>query len=360
MSPVIHPRPNPIVAAMYTLRDMNVDVIVTHGPSGCCFMASRPLENAGIRVVTSALKDNDLIFGGSESLVATLNEAKRKFAPRTMAVVGTCASTIIGDDLGAAVKRADLGDTICFAVDCHGCMNNNTEGAIRALKAGAKAGIVPQDECDRQTVLLKAATDLEKKKGMAGKTYLSPAVSPTKMHVCRVIADALKNGKKVAVVMLAKKELAYRFSDMFVAVDEARKRLGGQTLFVANMDEGLGLPRIRRYCSNIMAELDADGVNIDCIVGGLDEYAVVGERMKEKVDEFEPDLKIILGICHAYPDMGKDDILITDQPRELANYLDQNFTCAVGEVSSHNMVMGATGIVHLETADTLREIVREM
>lgn len=360
MTTVIHPRPNPIVAAMYTLRDMDVDVIVTHGPAGCCFMASRPLENAGVRVVTSALKDNDLIFGGTDTLVRTLKEAKRKFNPRTMAVVGTCASTIIGDDISAAIKRADLGpDCNCFAVDCSGCMADNTQGAIRAVKAGVKAGLLTQEECDRQIILLKAATDLEKQRGMAGKQYLSPAVSPTKMHVCKVIANALREGKKVAVVMLAKKELAYRFADMFVAVDEARRKLGGETLFVANMDGSLGLSRIRRYCSNINAELDADGVQIDCMIGGLDEYALVGEKAKEAVDKFQPDLKIILGICHAYPEMGKDDILITDQPRQLANYLDQNYLCAVGEVSSHNMVMGATGIVHLETADTLREIIRE-
>ena len=357
--PVIHPRPNPIVAAMYTVRDMDVDVIVLHGPAGCSFMASRPLENAGVRVVTSAMKDSDLIFGGTESLVRTLKEVKNKFSPRTVAVVGTCASTIIGDDISAAIKRADIGCTV-FAVDCHGCMAANTDGAIRAMKAGAAAGVIPQAECDRQTALLKAATELEKQRGMAARTYLSPAVSSTKLRVCRRIASALKEGKKVAVVMLAKKELAYRFADMFVAADEARRKLGGQTFFAANMDPSVGLPRIRRYCTNISAELDADGVAIDAVVGGLDEYAVVGERMKERVDAFGPDLTVLLGICHAYPDPKKDDILITDQPRELANYLNQNFLYAVGEVSSHNMVMGATGIVHLETADTLREIVREM
>ena len=54
---VIHPRPNPIIAAMYTLRDLDVDVMVIHGPAGCGFMASRMIEEAGIRVVTSGLKD---------------------------------------------------------------------------------------------------------------------------------------------------------------------------------------------------------------------------------------------------------------------------------------------------------------
>ena len=87
MTVVYHPRPNPIVAAMYTLRDMDVDVIVIHGPAGCSFMASRPLENAGVRIVTSALKDNDLIFGGAEPLIRTIKEAYKNFKPRTMAVV---------------------------------------------------------------------------------------------------------------------------------------------------------------------------------------------------------------------------------------------------------------------------------
>ncbi|HJH56475.1 MAG TPA: Ni-sirohydrochlorin a,c-diamide reductive cyclase catalytic subunit, partial [Euryarchaeota archaeon] len=74
MRTIIHPRPNPIVAAMYTLRDMDVDVIVEHGPAGCSFMASRPLEDADVRVVTSGMRDNDLVFGGEEPLINTLKQ----------------------------------------------------------------------------------------------------------------------------------------------------------------------------------------------------------------------------------------------------------------------------------------------
>ena len=356
MSDVFHPRPNPIVAAMYTARDMNVDVIVMHGPAGCSFMASRPLENAGVRVITSSMKDNDLIFGGGDSLEKALIEAKERFSPKTIAVIGTCASTIIGDDIKAVIGRVDMGDTNCFAIDCHGCMDNNTEGAIRALKAGAAAGIIPQEECDRQSKLLKAATQLEKKKGMAGRTYLSPAESPTKLSVCRRIIEVLSEGKKVAVVMIAKKELAYRFADMFLAVDEAHKKLGGSTYFVANIDPDKGLPRIRGYCTDIQRDLGSKGVKMDRVIGGLDEYAVVGDEMQGAVKEFSPDLTVILGICHAYPGLDEDCILVTDQPRELSNYLDQGFA-AVGEVGSHGLVMGAKGIITLETAQTLRELI---
>ena len=355
MNDVFHPRPNPIVAAMYTARDMDVDVIVMHGPAGCSFMASRPLENAGVRVVTSSMKDNDLIFGGGDSLEKALKDAKQRFNPRTMAVIGTCASTIIGDDIKAIIGRVDLGDTVCFPIDCHGCMDSNTEGAIRALKAGAAAGIIPREEYERQTALLKAATTLEKERGMAGKTYLSPALSPTKLSVCRTIADTLAKGGKVAVIMLAKKELAYRYADMFEAVDRARRKLGGKTFFCANLDKEKGLPLIRGYCRDILGDLESKGVTIDLITGGLDEYAVLGEKTAASVKEFAPDLTVVLGICHAYPGIDDRCILVTDQPRELKNYLDQGFT-AVGEAGSHTMVMGAKGIIALETADTLREI----
>ena len=158
--------------------------------------------------------------------------------------------------------------------------------------------------------------------------------------------------------MDAKKELAYRFADMFEAVDRARRKLGGETLFVANMDPELGLPRIRNYCREIYADLDSKGVSIDVVTGGLDEYSILGERMKEAVDSFKPDLLVLMGICHAYPEMGVDDILITDQPRQLANYLNLGYRWAVGEISSHSMVMGAHSIVPLETAETLRELLR--
>ena len=200
MRNVIHPRPNPIVAAMYTLRDMDIDVIVEHGPSGCCFMASRPLEDANVRVVTSGMRDNDLVFGGEEPLINTLKQVEEKFHPKTVAVVGTCASMIIGEDMAKSIKRAGI-DANVFPVDCHGCMGDNTRGAIKALEAARDAGVIDREECDRQISLMKAATRLEKNVGMASKDYIQPAVSPTKMHVCRRIIEVLSNGGRVAVVM---------------------------------------------------------------------------------------------------------------------------------------------------------------
>ncbi|MDR3075529.1 MAG: Ni-sirohydrochlorin a,c-diamide reductive cyclase catalytic subunit [Candidatus Methanoplasma sp.] len=353
----IHPRPNPIIAALYMLRDIDVDVVVIHGPSGCGFMASRMIEDAGIRVVTTAMDDNDLIFGASEKLENVLKEAEIRFSPKTIAVIGTCSSMIIGEDMRASVERADVKCRV-IAVDCHGCMGDNTAGAIKAVEASAEAGIIPHSEAERQKHLLSMATRMEKERGMASVTYLPPSNGPTKMGVARRMIGCLSGGGRLAVVQISKKELAYRFSDVFLALDEARGKLGGETKFIANLDPGRGLPRVRRYASDILSELDENNISVD-VVGGLDEYAVIGEDIREKVLSFDPDLLVIIGIPHAYPELGGDQILITDQPRQLSNYLSKGYD-AVGEISSHSMVMNVRRIVPTETGDTIREILRDI
>ena len=354
---IIHPRPNPIVAAMYTLRDLDVDVIVVHGPAGCCFMASRSIEEAGVRVVTSGITDNDLVFGAVDSLRETLKMVKERFDPKTVAVIGTCASMIIGEDLEAAIRRANIGCTV-FSVDCHGCMKDNTSGAIKAIEAAEAAGIISHDEADRQSAMMRAATELEKNNGMAGKDYLSPTRGPTKMGVAKMIIDTMKKGGTVTAAVIAKKELIYRFADIYVVLDEVRKAVCGKTRFIGNIDREIGLPRIRRYADDVLKELESKDIKVD-IVGGLDEYAVIGQRMKEKVEAEPTDLLIVVGIAHAYPDIPKDAVLITDQPRQLANYLKSGYVNSVGEIASHSMVMSARNIIPLETADTIREMLKE-
>lgn len=354
---IIHPRPNPIVAAMYTLRDLDVDVIVVHGPAGCCFMASRSIEEAGVRVVTSGITDNDLVFGAVDSLIETLKLVKEKFDPKTVAVIGTCASMIIGEDLDAAIRRANIGCTV-FPVDCHGCMKDNTSGAVKAIEAAEAAGIISHDEASRQSAMMRAATELEKNNGMAGKDYLSPTRGPTKMGVAKMIIDTMRKGGTVTAAVIAKKELIYRFADIYVVLNEVQKAVGGKTRFFGNIDREIGLPRIRRYADDVIKELESKGIKVDT-VGGLDEYAVIGQRMKDKVEAEPTGLLIVVGIAHSYPDIPKDAVLITDQPRQLANYLKSGYANSVGEISSHSMVMSARNIISLETADTIREMLKE-
>ena len=83
----------------------------------------------------------------------------------------------------------------------------------------------------------------------------------------------MKQGKKGLSVLNAKKETAYMFADVNLAVSQAARAAGAPApVTIANLDPDVGLPRIRRYASTITAQLKEAGVDIDHITGGLDEY----------------------------------------------------------------------------------------
>lgn len=358
MSDVLHPRPNPIVAAMYTLRDMDVEVIVVHGPAGCGFMVSRRLEDAGVRVVTTGMKESDLIFGAEERLAETLRQVQERFSPKLVGVVGTCASMIIGENLDRAVVKAGLKAKV-IPVDVHGCSGANTTGAIRALEVAAQTGVIPQEEFFRQREMLNQATLLESNRGLTSKDHLSPNYGVTKYSAARRIRDVLASGGRVLVVLNGKKELAYGHADVLRAVRECADAVGGEARFIANLDAIVGLPRIRRYASEILRDLERSGVKLDRVTGGLDEYPIAGIRAAEAIRKESHDMVVACGIVHAIPGLDRSAVLVSDQPREVDNYLREGFSMVVSEPDIHARVMGASGIVSMELADTLREIAKE-
>ncbi|WP_400259985.1 Ni-sirohydrochlorin a,c-diamide reductive cyclase catalytic subunit [Candidatus Methanomassiliicoccus intestinalis] len=356
MNDILHPRPNPIVAAMYTLRDLDADVVLIHGPAGCGFMPSRRLEEAGVRVMTTGMEENDLIFGAEEKLIRILKHIDSHYAPNLIGVVGTCSSMIIGENLDGAVKKTDLqAKVIC--VDIHGCSGPNTSGAIRTLEVAAQGGIISQEEADRQIAILKRATLIEREKGLTSREYLEPHTGATKLSAAMRIVNTLKNGGKVTVAINAKKETAYGFADLIKAVDYAQSKLGGSTEYIGNLALDVGLPRIRRYAQDIHNDLSACGINNIKITGGLDEYPVLGDICSQSLEASNADLRIIAGLPHIIPNLKKDDILVTDQPREIRNYIDRGFEYSIGEINTHAAVMGATKIIPSELGNTIREIV---
>lgn len=356
LTDILHPRPNPIIAAMYTLRDLDVDVIIMHGPAGCGFMASRRLEEAGVRVITTGMQESDLIFGSEDKLVRILRKVEEDFHPQLIGMVGTCASMIIGENLDGAIKRADLSARI-IPVDVHGCSGPNTTGAIRTLEVAAERGFISQAEFERQREMLNRATLIEKDRGITSQTYLEPHPGVTKLSVALRIVEALRERKRVAVVLNAKKETAYGFADQMRAVEYARSRVGGEVEYIANLDPNIGLPRIRRYAVNILHDLEEAGVEVDHITGGLDEYPLAAERASELLAAGDHDMRIIAGLPHQLTGLRQDDVLITDQPRELRNYLDHGFIYSVGEVTTHADVMKTNKVIHCELGDTIREVV---
>ncbi|MBP2046071.1 Ni-sirohydrochlorin a,c-diamide reductive cyclase catalytic subunit [Methanobacterium aggregans] len=351
----MHPRPSPIAASLYTLRDMNADVIILHGPHGCCFRTGRLLENDGVRVVTTAMSENDFVFGAADKLEETIRKVEEMFSPKLVGVVGTCASMIIGEDLKEAVKNADIDATV-IPVESHGGFGegDNTEGAIMVLDAAAKAGVIPEEERERQTRMLKLATQTEKTRGMAQGGYIKPSYGDNKVQVARVLLESFERGDQIAMVLNAKKETSYLFSDL-LKVPFGEVYPDNKPLIIANLDEKVGLSRIRQHAVNIRRELSDEGVTIDEISGGLDEYPVTGEEAARIIKEGSFDMVVVAGVPHALPveEIEAETIAVTDGPRLVEPLKKLGYTYVVTELDAHSKTLGTDHIVPSDFGEIL-------
>ena len=347
----MHPRPSPIAASLYTLRDMDVDVIVMHGPNGCCFRTARLLENDGVRVLTTAMAENDFILGASEKLEETLKKAYELFNPKLMGVVGTCASMIIGEDLKEAINNVDLDCTI-IPVESHGGSGegDNTAGAIMVLDAAAEYNIISKSEAYRQILMLEKATEIEKTRGMAQGKYIKPNYGDSKEKIAKILVQAIKNNKRIAFVLNAKKETAYLFADI-INIDF--DSIGDKPLIIANLDENVGLPRIQNHAKNIKQELP---VKIDHITGGLDEYPITANNAAEYLKNKELDLIIVCGVPHAFPieEFEIESIAVTDGPRLVEPLKKLGYTHVVAELDAHSKTLGTDEIVLSDFGEIIR------
>lgn len=362
---IIHPRPSSIVAALYTLRDLNVDVAILHGPPGCSFKHARLLEEDGIHVVTTGLDENGFVFGGHDKLVQVINKSIELFNPKILGVVGTCASMIIGEEMHEAVLEANP-DIPVIEVEVHAGYHNNTKGVIFALESALDAGIIDHKEFERQEYLLQKATEVEKRFGAASKEYLAPSRGDVKYKVARRVIELLKEGKKGLVIMNAKKETGYMFADITLAVNEVAAALGKKENLVnmANIDPDLGLPRVRKHAEYIMRDFKAHGVEIHEIIGGMDEYPVAGEKVSELIKEkySDYDFAVITGVPHAIPMdnlRNMELISITNGPRQVLPLKEMGHQHVMVEIDLHPKTLGVSEIVESEFGATLREVSKE-
>ncbi len=353
----MHPRPSPIAASLYTLRDLNADVIILHGPHGCCFRTGRLLENDGVRVVTTAMSENDFIFGASEKLEETLREVEELFHPQLVGVVGTCASMIIGEDMREAVNNANIPAKV-LTVESHGGLSegDNTEGAIAVLEAAHLEGVIPSEETERQVKMLKKATEIEKTRGMAQGKYIAPSYGDNKEKVAQTLLNAFENGDKIALVLNAKKETSYLFADLLkLPFNELYPEK--KAMIIANLDLETGLPRIRQHAKNIQLELNSEGIKLDLITGGLDEYPITGKKAVEFLENEGFDLVVVAGVPHALPieKLKAASIAITDGPRLVEPLKKLGYTWVVTELDAHAKTLGTDEIVPSDFGTALRE-----
>jgi putative methanogenesis marker 13 metalloprotein len=307
------------------------------------------------------MSENDFIFGASAKLEETLKEVEELFHPQLVGVVGTCASMIIGEDMQEAANNANIQAKV-LTVESHGGLSegDNTEGAIAVLEAAQREGLISQEETERQSMMLKKATEIEKTRGMAQGKYIAPSYGDDKNEIALKLLDAFKKGDKIALVLNAKKETSYLFADI-LKIPFQEMYPENQLTVIANLNEEIGLPRIRQHAQNIQGELDKEDLKVDLITGGLDEYPVTGEKAVEFLKKDNFDLVVVAGVPHALPieKLNAKSIAITDGPRLVEPLKKLGYTWVVTELDAHSKTLGTDKIVPSDFGAALRKKINE-
>lgn len=116
---------------------------IIHGPVGCSYhtqylLSLRSARN--IRILTTAMEQEDVVFGAEDKLEAVIRNADDKYHPSLIAVLTSCASSIIGEDVERVVKT----------------VNNNINAKVLVVNAGGFEG----NQTDGYRDLLLALIDL--------------------------------------------------------------------------------------------------------------------------------------------------------------------------------------------------------
>lgn len=108
-----HTRPCKFWTATKILSGIRNTILLTHGPSGCAFGVKQAYKLTNSRnsaspyepVLSTNLKQNQIIYGGERELKAAILEVDAKYKPDVIFVATSCATGIIGDNVDAVARK---------------------------------------------------------------------------------------------------------------------------------------------------------------------------------------------------------------------------------------------------------------
>jgi putative methanogenesis marker 13 metalloprotein len=283
-----------------------------------------------------------------------LHYADEHFAPKRMAVIGTCVSMIIGEDLGNAVENAGI-STPTIAVDIHAGFRENIEGVIATLVPAAAIGWITRDELDRQRHLLAAANEVERLRGAASREYIAPSRGDLKHRAGERLLALAREGRAGVAILNAKKETAYMFADELLGLHDAVP--GADVTYIANL-EPRGLPKVREDAARILAQMRSRGVD-PVLIGALDEYGANGNALGERIRTLAPAFALLAGVPHAIPPAFTDGIecfSVTNGPRQVEPLRTIGHAHVLVEVDLHPKTLGVREIQESEFGAVLRSL----
>jgi nitrogenase molybdenum-cofactor synthesis protein NifE len=80
---------------------------IIHGPLGCSYHIRyllRVRSGKSVRILSTAMDQNDVVFGAEEKLKSKIIETDQRYTPELIVVLTSCASSIIGENTGKIIK----------------------------------------------------------------------------------------------------------------------------------------------------------------------------------------------------------------------------------------------------------------
>lgn len=103
-----------LIMAVTSYAATRNSVAVIHGPSSCAWAVRNFCStnyalyygNSFLHMPVTNINENNVIMGGSEALIKTLEEVDRDYKPEHICVFDTCSTALIGDDIESAINSA--------------------------------------------------------------------------------------------------------------------------------------------------------------------------------------------------------------------------------------------------------------
>jgi light-independent protochlorophyllide reductase B subunit len=161
-----------LFGAIKALSTIKKSVILVHGPKGCVYHINYILGMRGDRpseIYSTCLDEHDVIFGAEQKLHEAIEDLDRTLHPDLVFVLSCCASEIIGEDAGSAVRDAKTRSRV-IAISAGGFDGDFRQGYRDTLRQLVQELVKRSVPIEPRTVnligVLRAGPDLEELRRM--------------------------------------------------------------------------------------------------------------------------------------------------------------------------------------------------
>ncbi|MBR3023860.1 MAG: nitrogenase [Oscillospiraceae bacterium] len=175
-------------------------VLVEHSPIGCSArlprinitynqtLARRGKEPQTIRVLSTNLQENDMVFGATAKLKKTIREAYERYSPKAIFVALACTTAIIGEDIVSTSSelQEELGIPV-IPLECEGFRSKHWSTGFDIAQHAVLRSIVKKKPEKKQKDLINIFA-------LYGSDYFTPLLKPLGLRVNYIIDGADYDG----------------------------------------------------------------------------------------------------------------------------------------------------------------------